>query len=1070
MWSAAPLVFSSGLCALIYQIVWTREFRLVFGASTAASAAVVAIFIAGLGWGGLVFGRRVEKSAAPLSVYAHLELGIAAFSAITPWLLSAARTIYVASGGSLALGTAGATIMRLALTGMVLGVPTFLMGGTLPAVARAVQTDQDGARRSVALLYGANTFGAVCGCLLANFALLEIFGARLTLWIACLLNALIAISARAVARTSAVAAAPATVDATLAARSAAPAALTPAWFTLASAAVVGFVFFLMELVWYRVLGPLLGGTMFTFGLILALALTGIGIGSTLCTLLLSERRVRLSTFALTCVLEAACIALPYALGDRLALWTLLLRPLGGLGFHGLVFGWALIAGVVVFPAALVSGLQFPMLIALLGRGRAHVGRDIGRAYAANTLGAIAGALAGGFGLMRAIGALPCWRLAAMALFGWGVIAALVALRREARSGRLLWIAAAGAATLSMLAAPGPTAALRHSPIGAGRVKPAVVESPNEARAFLSEQRRAITWEAEGIESAVALDSSAGLAFIVNGKVDGNARGDAPTQVMAGLLGAVLQPHARSAMVIGLGTGSTAGWLAQVSTIERVDVAEIEPAIQHVAEQCAPVNERALQNPKVHVFQGDARELLDVSRASYDVIFSEPSNPYRAGIASLYTREFYEAIAKRLAPGGLFVQWLQAYEVDTRTIGTIYATLASVFPSVESWHGVAPDLLLVASRAPQVYDGAQLRARLAEQPYARAMHAAWRTEGLEGLLSHYVANTAFAREAYESDGDALNTDDSLTVESGFVRSLGHGAGFAADSLAATARERAQHRPEIRGDHVDWARADFEHQAFLLMTGFKPEPSRVAPEYGARLEVLTQWTSSNLPAALAAYRRLTPAEQAHPIALERLALAEMLAYAADPEAEAKIASLAGEQATEAATLRAIWLLRTGRTREALPAFDAAMQRYRHDPWPLLGTMQRAVQMLAEWGTEDTRVAPDVLRMLSRPFSVYANEPARGQARLRIASALGQGRPACLELFSSMEPNVPWTLPMLQFRAACYAAHASPLRERALGDIDLFDASEPEPFAAVVHRATEHEPHPAERPSSPAPVRSN
>jgi hypothetical protein len=347
-----------------------------------------------------------------------------------------------------------------------------------------------------------------------------------------------------------------------------------------------------------------------------------------------------------------------------------------------------------------------------------------------------------------------------------------------------------------------------------------------------------------------------------------------------------------------------------------------------------------------------------------------------------------------------------------------------------------------------------------------MQAAWRTEGLEGLLSHYVANATFARAVYESARDALNIDDGLAVESGFVRSLGHGAGFAADSLADTARERAQQRPVIRGDHVDWARVDFEHQAFLLMTGFKTDPSRVAPEYAARLEVLTQWAASNLPGALEAFRRLTPAEQASPIALERLALAEMLAYAADPQAEAKIAALAAEQATEAATLRAIWLLRTGRTREALAAFDDALQRYRRDPWPMPGMMQRAVQMLAEWGTEDLRVAPDVLRILSRPFSVYANEPAREQARLRVAGALGQGRRECLDLLSSMEPNVPWTLPMLRFRAGCYATHASPLRDRAQADVELFQASEPEPFGSFVHGATEQ--HPPAAVSSAPPVR--
>jgi spermidine synthase len=1061
MWSAAALVFSSGFCALIYQIVWTREFRLVFGASTAASAAVVAIFIAGLGWGGLVLGRRVEKSGNPLLFYARLELGIASLSAATPWLLSAARTMYVASGGSLALGTAGATVMRLVLTGLVLGLATFLMGGTLPAVARAVQTEQDGARSSVALLYGANTLGAVCGCLLANFALLEIFGSKLTLWIACLLNALVAMSARAVARRTGAAAIPEAMrEPALEPRVTEPPP-APSWLTLISAGVVGFAFFLMELVWYRMLGPLLGGTVFTFGLILTVALAGIGVGSALYTLLLSERSVRLSGFALTCLLEAALIAFPYALGDRVALWTLLLRPLGSLGFHGLVFGWALIAGVVVFPAAVVSGLQFPMLIALLGRGRAQVGRDVGRAYAANTLGAITGALAGGFGLIRALGALRCWQLAALVLCVWGAVVAIVALRSEGRKARFVWVAAAAAATLLMLVAQGPTAAWRHSPIGAGRVKAAIVESPNEARAFVAQQRRAIVWQAEGIESAVALDSSSGLAFIVNGKTDGNARRDAPTQVMAGLLGAVLQPHTRSAMVIGLGTGSTAGWLAQVPSIERVDVAEIEPAILQVAERCASVNERVLHNSKVHVFQGDARELLDVSRANYDVIFSEPSNPYRAGIASLYTREFYEAIARRLAPGGVFVQWMQAYEVDTRTIRTIYATLGSVFPSVESWHGVTPDLLLIASRQPQLHDGEQLRARLAEQPYARAMQAAWRTEGLEGLLSHYVANTAFARDAYESADGALNTDDLMLVEFGFIRGLGAGGSdFAADSLVATARDHAQQRPRMRGGHVDWPRVDFEHQAFLLMTGFATDPNRISAEYRARLDVLTKWTASDLPAALAAYRRLEPAERTQPIALERLALAEMLAYAADPEAETEIAALAHEQATEAATLQAIWLLRTHRTSAALAAFDVALKRYRKDPWPMPGTMQRALQMLAEWGTEDVSAAPAIMRMLSQPFAVYANESARGQARLRLASALGQARPACLELFSEMEPDVPWTLPILQFRAACYAAHGSALRQSAQADLDLFGASEPLPFASLVHLGTA-----AALPASPA-----
>src|SRR6185295_13244297 len=193
-------------------------------------------------------------------------------------------------------------------------------------------------------------------------------------------------------------------------------------------------------------------------------------------------------------------------------------------------------------------------------------------------------------------------------------------------------------------------------------------------------RHGIEWEADGVESAVAVSNRAGLAFVINGKVDGHIRADAPTQVMSGMLGAILHPAPKSALVIGLGTGSSAGWLGAVPELERVDVVELEPSIERVAKDCAVVNRDVMDNPKVHVIVGDAREVLLTTRERYDLVFSEPSNPYRAGIASLFTREYYREVQARLAKGGLFLQWVQAYDVDSRTVRTIYATLASVFGS------------------------------------------------------------------------------------------------------------------------------------------------------------------------------------------------------------------------------------------------------------------------------------------------------------------------------------------------------------------------------------------------------
>ena len=241
-----------------------------------------------------------------------------------------------------------------------------------------------------------------------------------------------------------------------------------------------------------------------------------------------------------------------------------------------------------------------------------------------------------------------WRAVVWLLMALGVSAIALSVIMGERARRALPVAAGLAGALLMARATGPTAVWRHSPIGVGRVEAEATSSPAALRAWMNNERRSIRWEADGVESSVALGNSEGWAFVVNGKIDGSARGDAATQVMGGLVGGILHPSPKSALVIGLGTGSTAGWLGAVPAIDRVDVVELEPVIRAVAGACRSVNRDVLQNPKVHITIGDAREVLLTSRRTYDIIFSEPSNPYRAGVASLFTREYYEAIESRLS--------------------------------------------------------------------------------------------------------------------------------------------------------------------------------------------------------------------------------------------------------------------------------------------------------------------------------------------------------------------------------------------------------------------------------------
>jgi predicted membrane-bound spermidine synthase len=1022
----APLLFGSGACALVYQVTWLRELRLVFGASTEASAAVLAVFIGGLGLGGLLIGPRADRRRSPLLLYARLEAAIALSAAITPLLLVLVRRAYVGLGGSTLLGAAGGTGVRLLLTALVLALPTLLMGGTLPAAARAVETAGDARRRGVALLYGVNTLGAVFGSFAATFFLLETFGNRRTLWLACAVNFAVALIARAAARRL-----PDARGLDSPAEEPAP-GTAPPLFVLSAAGIVGFAFFLMELVWYRMLGPLLGGSVFTFGLILTIALLGIGLGGWCYSLLREDQPARLSGFALTCLLEALFVALPFALGDRLALLAAMLRTLGNLGFWGHVLGWSGVASIVVLPAAFVSGVQFPMLVALLGRGRTEVGRQLGRTYAWNTLGAIAGSLAGGFGLLPLLTAPGCWRAVSLLLLLLGVAALALSWQRERMFKSLLAPAACGIAVVPLLFSVGPTSAWRHSGVGVGRAAVGGVNSPNGMRAFLHAERRALLWETDGVESSVALLSRQGMAFAVNGKIDGHATLDAPTQVMSGVLGALLHKGAKTSLVIGLGTGSTAGWLGIVPGMERVDAVELERGVLEVARQCAAVNQNVLANPRVRVLIGDAREVLLTSPERYDLIFSEPSNPYRAGIASLFTRDFYLAAAQRLAPGGVFIQWVQAYEISAEAVRTAYATLGSAFPYVESWR-THRDLLLIATREPLPHDAAELRRRVAQEPYRSALSSAWRVAGAEGLLAHFVAAPAFTRAVQEAHGPALNTDDQNRLEFGFARAVGRHDLFNIAELRRLAEQHGSDKPQPLEGELDWAQVREEKRRLYLG---QTDWAGASEEELKRGWAFHHYAAGDLPAAARAWL----AQSAPPQGPEELALvAEGLAATGQDTALAYIDGLREWSPAEADAALGRLRLSQGRFEEAARALEAAFVRHRHDPWPKVEIMLRALESAKELTERQPSLGTRMYAALQQPFAARSIHEPRALMAWELASLLGL-RPDCGRALDFFEPWVPWERRFLENRAACYAAMGDARLARARRDLAAFGSNEP------------------------------
>jgi len=1023
-WKVASLLFGSGLCALVYQMTWLRQFRLIFGASTLATAAVLAIFMAGLGLGSMILGKRADRAARPLNFYANLEFLIALSAGLSIPLLIVVQKIYIAAGGSVTLGPVAASIVRLLLATLVLGIPTFLMGGTLPAAARAVESDEDHSRRRLALLYGLNTLGAVTGALLATFVLLEQFGNRLTLIVAVLLNVLVAVAARSMSRE-------ADVDPTRTPpirgteeprnpRNELEGATLPRAVVYGASAAVGFSFLLMELVWYRMLSPLLGGTTFMFGLILAIALLGIGLGGASYSLF--RGRATAGSFALTCSLEAAAMIVPFALGDRIAVLTNLLRPLSVLGFPGDVLAWTIITMLVIFPAAFISGIQFPILIGLLGKGRDDIGRQVGATYAWNTAGAIAGSLAGGFGLMPLLSAPGCWKLVSFLLSIVAVVAIIYSMRarqfRVATASALAVLFAIGCAF-----ATGPTAVWRHSGIGARRAQmPATM---NDLRDWMRSTRRTLVWDADGRESSVALVDTEDFAMITNGKSDGAARGDAGTQVMSAMIGAILHGNVRSSLVIGLGTGSTAGWLGSLPQTEVVDAIELEPLSIDIARACAAVNRNVLANPKVKIHIGDAREVLLTTRSRYDLIFSEPSNPYRAGIASLFTKEYYEASAAILQPRGMFLQWVQTYGIDARTIRTIYGTISAVYPHVQTWWTSPGDIVMIASKEPIVFDADAIRARLALEPYRSAAHYAWRVESAEGLLSHFIAPESVSTEI-AAHAPAINTDDKTPIEFGFARAMG-AVDFSLAQLYAFARERKATIPlHVRGA-IDWKAVELNRDSVSFIASHGPHWNfaRAVDEKRYR-DALTIWSAQ--PFAPVNSR-------------EAGMLAFVLADQGNDLAAPQAASLAALQPIEADAIMARLRLRQGDLEESALFITRSLTAYRTDAWPLRVLMEEAIVTASNLATKSPLLAARMADALSKPFAAGQwNESRRAAAIVAARQADGCG-PRLIAALREIEPNVPWQPVVLQIRAECYAkAGLGQLAERAELDLQRYYAAQP------------------------------
>ena len=695
------LFIGSGCAALIYEIVWFQLLQLVIGSSAISLGILLGTFMGGMCLGSLLLPRLVAAREHPLRVYAFLEIGIGICGVLILFGMPLVGGAYTAFAGT----GVGSIVFRAITAGICLLPPTMLMGATLPAISRWVKATPDGVAW-LGFFYGGNIAGGVAGCLLAGFYLLRMFDVVTATFVAVLLNGLVAAIALLLARRT-------TYE---------PDVVTPmrlpgggARAVYVSIALSGMTALGAEVVWTRILSLHFGGTVYTFALILAVFLVGLGIGSTVGASVArtSANPRRILGWCQLGVCGAMAWA-AYQLTESLPYWpinpSLVTTP-------WYTYQLDLVrCFYVVLPGAMLWGASFPLALASVAITEQDAARLAGGVYAANTVGAIAGSTVTSFILVPWIGSSH----AEQALIIVSALSALLMLEPSYTG------ATEGKPRFSFTG----TAVLAVAMVAAGLFARSVHELPGLLVAYgryaaTRIGQADIIYVGEGVNASVAVSElSNGVRNYHNaGKVQASSEPqDMRLQRMLGHLTTLIPTQAKKVLVIGCGAGVTAGAVSIDPAVEHETIAEIEPLVPRVVSTYfAQHNFDVVRNPKVHVRIDDARHFVEATDEKFDAVTSDPLDPWVKGAAMLYTVEFFEMVKKHLNPGGVVTLFVQLYESNTEAVKSEIGTFLEVFPNGIVWgntnEGKGYDLVLLGQVEPTKIDVDAIEVKLQRPEYA-----------------------------------------------------------------------------------------------------------------------------------------------------------------------------------------------------------------------------------------------------------------------------------------------------------------------------------------------------------------
>jgi len=740
------LFIGSGCSALIYEIVWSQLLELVIGASAISLGVLLGTFMGGMCLGSLLFPRLVSTTHHPLRVYSILEWGTAVFALLILFGMPYVGALYGAIG---AFGFWG-IVVRTIICVVCLLPPTVLMGATLPAIARWVQTTPKGVAW-LGFFYGGNIAGAVLGCVGAGFYLLRVYDMAVATYVAAAINAAVGCAAFLISRFAKYS--PTESDY----KQSKPTAVPGVWSVYVAIALSGMAALGAEVIWTRLLSMLFGASVYAFSIILAVFLTALGIGSSRASAISRwSTNPRRDLAVCQAFLIAAVAWSAYMTNSSLPFWPVNPTLTMSLwqSFQMDIFRCAL----AIAPAALLWGASFPLALAAAAAKDQDPGRLVGGVYAANTIGGIAGV--GAFSLVFVFGYGT--QLAQQSLIIISLAAAFFALapanlNRRSLVPALITTGLAAVFILTLPKVPGGFVAY-------GRFFA-------NASYNLRKDKPQVIYYGEGVNAAVAVTQlSSGIRnFHVAGKIEASTDlRDMKMQRMLGHLPALYTPAPRSILVVGFGAGVTAGVFTLYPGVQRIVICEIEPLIpQAVAGYFRKQNYDVLKDPRVEVVYDDARNFMRTTHEKFDVISYDSIHPWVKGAASLYTDEYFRLAREHLNPGGTISLWVPLYECSTETAKSQIATFINVFPNGTLWgntpEGGGYDLVLMAKQGDPAIDLTQLTNRISGQDYQNVRYS------LEDVGIHSAVELAGLYAGRGSDlapwlADAqINNDRSLRLQ-------------------------------------------------------------------------------------------------------------------------------------------------------------------------------------------------------------------------------------------------------------------------------------------------------------------